>query len=378
MLHIRRISLLLSLVAALAPLGALAAPPSIVLAHIAPLTGRAAEDAQGLNAGMLAYIAQANAKGGVAGRKLELLTLDDRYDGAEFAKQFAVAQARNPVALLSPLGVASMRALLEGGLLANSDLVVVNAVPGATPFRSPGHARLFHVRAGDRQQIEKMLLHAKILGLRRVTAWVQDLRVGSVDVKGAQAAQPDTLDIALRVLEMPATPDAMAKQAAEIAASDTQAVLVIGPPPDMAAGIAALRKAGMRKQMYALSYMPPPLLLKVAGGEAARGVAIVQTFPNPMGNNLPLQREFQAAMRAAAPKVVRYTSFHLEGYLTARVTVEGLRRIQGPISSAALGEALRRAGPTDMGGFLLDFGRNNAGGTYVDIGLIDARGRLIY
>lgn len=372
----RALCFVLWLVAAWFPAASFAQP--IVLAHIAPFTGPAANDARDLNAGMLAYLSEVNARGGIAGRKLELVALDDRYDRAEFSKQFAQAQGKGAVALLSPLGLNAMRALLEDQLLERSDMVVVNSLPGATPFRSPGHARLFHIRASDRQQIEKILLQASVIGVRRMAVVVQDLRAGEADVKGAQAAHTEASALGLNIHETPDSPAALAALAQRIAASDAQAVLVIGSPPSMAAVVTALRKAGMRSHIYALSYLPPGLLSKVAGPEAARGVAIAQTYPNPTGRTMPLHRDFQAAMLKFDQKLTAYSAFHLEGYLSARLAVEGLRRIQGPVRAMALAEALRRQGPVDLGGFQIDFRMGNAGSGHVDIGVIDARGRLVY
>jgi branched-chain amino acid transport system substrate-binding protein len=375
-LRCRAVRFVLLLVAALFPAASFAQP--IVLAHIGPFSGPAANDARDLNDGMLAYLSQVNGRGGIAGRKLELVTLDDRYDRAEFSKQFAQAQETGAVALLSPLGLNAMRALLEDKLLERSDMVVVNSLPGATPFRSPGHARLFHIRASDRQQIEKILLQASVIGVRRMTVLVQDLSAGEADVKGAQSARSETGALQLNIQETPDNPAALASLAQKVSASDAQAVLVIGSPPNMAAVVAALRQAGMRSHIYALSYLPPGLLSKVAGLEAARGVAIAQTYPNPMGRTMPLHREFQAAMDQAKPKLTAYSAFHLEGYLSARVAVEGLRRVQGPVRPQALAESLRRVGLVDMGGFRVDFSKGTTGSAYVDIGVIDARGRLIY
>lgn len=375
--HIRRVHSILLLVVAMW-LSLAAAAQSVTLAHIGPFTGPAANDARDLNAGMLAYLAEVNAKGGVGGRQLDLLTLDDRYDRAEFSKQFSQAQSRGAVALLSPLGLNALRALLEDQLLERSDMVVVNALPGATPFRSPGHPRLFHIRASDRQQIEKILVQASVVGVRRMTVLVHDLRAGEADVKGAQAAHAELGALVLQLHEAPDNADSLASLARTIAASDSQAVLVIGSPPRMAESVAALRKAGVRGHIYALSYLPHGLLSTVAGQDAARGVAIAQTYPNPMGSTMPLHREFQTAMRQAHPKLTTYSGFHLEGYLSARMAVEGLRRVQGAVRSQTLAEALRRMGPVDMGGFRVNFSQSNAGSAFVEIGVIDARGRLIY
>jgi hypothetical protein len=128
-----------------------------------------------------------------------------------------------------------------------------------------------------------------------------------------------------------------------------------------------------------LSYVPAGLLVKLAGPEGARGVGIAETFPNPNGIVLPLQRDFQAAMKAAHPNLKRYSPFHLEGYLSARVVVEALRRSkERDITPAALERALHSAGELDMGGSRVDFSKGNIGSHWVDIGVVDVEGKIIY
>ena len=55
--------------------------------------------------------------------------------------------------------------------------------------------------------------------------------------------------------------DAALAAAASIAAQQPEEVLVIGTPKYMADAITQLRKAGIRSPLFALSYLPPPLLL---------------------------------------------------------------------------------------------------------------------
>ena len=114
-------------------------------------------------------------------------------------------------------------------------------------------------------------------------------------------------------------------------------------------------------------------------GESSRGVGLAQTYPNPMGVSLPLQREFQAAMKQSFPDVAvaSYTSFHLEGYISARVLAEAARRSKD-VTADSLAKTLRAMGEYDMGGFRVNFARNNVGSGFVDIGVINADGRLIY
>ena len=96
-----------------------------------------------------------------------------------------------------------------------------------------------------------------------------------------------------------------------------------------------------------------------------------------MGLALPLQREFQAAMKQSFPDVTGYTSFHLEGYISARVFAEAARRIKD-VTPDSVAKSLRAMGEYDMGGFRVNFARNNIGSGYVDIGVVNADGRLIY
>src|SRR4029077_9361333 len=76
--------LVLSMAAGLAAAGvALGAPaqnaPAVVFGQSAPLTGATAELGNDIRNGALAYFKQVNDAGGVHGRKLELVSLDDAH-----------------------------------------------------------------------------------------------------------------------------------------------------------------------------------------------------------------------------------------------------------------------------------------------------------
>ena len=358
------------------PHAAQAAEGDILVGQIGPFTGIPVPDAAQLNEGLKSAFAQANAHGGIGGRKVAFFELDDTYTGDGFVKAFAEAMARKPVALLSLLGSVALKRMLDDKLLDRADVVVLNAVPGAEALRNPGHAKLFHVRAGDRQQIEKIVGHARTLGITSLAVLHQNIPIGSSGLAMAAESAKRAGTIALKPFEATLEQPSLAAAAAQVAKSGAQAALVLGAPRFMADGVAELRKAGVGQFVFALSYVPAGLLVKVAGA-GARGVALAQTYPNPMGATLPLQREFQAAMKAAFPNTISYTSFHLEGFITARVFVEAARRAQ-PLTPDGLARALRAMGEIDLGGFRVDFSKGNAGSRFVDIGVVNADGRLIY
>lgn len=359
--------------AAAAPAGA----QDIVLGQIGPFTVIPVPDAPEVNQGIKAYIAQANKAGGVKGRKLAFFELDDRYSADGFAEQFGKALERKPVALLSPIGSNALKRLLDEKMLDGAPVVVMNAIPGAESFRSPGHDKLFHIRAGDKQQIEKMVTHTRTLGMTRLAVLYQDLQIGISGMAVAEEAAKATGGMQLQGVKSAPEAPALAAAAAQVAALGSQGVLVLGAPRFMAEGVAALRKAGVSQSIFVLSYVPPQLIVKLAGAEGARGVGIAQTFPNPNGRSQPLHREFRAAMEASYPGMKTYTPFQLEGYLSARVVVEALRHAREP-NAAGLQAALRSMGELDFGGYRVDFSKGNLGSRFVDIGVIAGDGKLRY
>jgi len=106
-------------------------------------------------------------------------------------------------------------------------------------------------------------------------------------------------------------------------------------------------------------------------------VGIAQVYPNPNGKTKTLMREFQAAMKAAYPDLTTYAVFQLEGYLSARIVGEGLRRAK-EIKPDALAKALQSMGEIDFDGYRIDFSKSNAGSRFVDIAVMDFEGRLRY
>ncbi|MDH4415780.1 MAG: ABC transporter substrate-binding protein [Acidovorax sp.] len=350
----------------------------IVLGQIGPFTVLPAPDAVQVNEGIKAYVAQAN-KTGIKGQKITLFEVDDRYSAEGFLEQFPKAMEKKPIALISPIGSAAIKRMLDDKLLDSASVVVMNAVPGAESLRTPGHAKLFHIRAGDKQQIERIVAHSRTLGMSRLSVLHQDLPIGISGMAMAQEAASATAGMELQGVKSATEPAALAAAAQQVGKIGAQGVLVVGAPRFMAEGIAALRKAGVSQSIFALSYVPAGLIVKLAGEQGARGVGIAQTFPNPNGKTLPLHREFHAAMKEAFPQLQEYTSFHLEGYLSARTVGEALKRSKDTnLTAASLASTLSSMGEVDFGGFRVDFSKGNVGSRFVDIAVIGSDGRLRY
>lgn len=350
----------------------------IVIGQVAPFTGLPSPDAHEIRDGALAYFDLVNQNGGVRGRKLSMFTLDDGFKGDVFIERFNEAMLKKPVALLSPIGSAALSKLLKDGVLDSADIVILNAIPGAEAFRAPGHPKLFHIRAGDKAQLDKILVHCKTLGVLNIHVLRQDLPIGEAGLAVVRATAQTMGGLTIGATTSAHTDIALADAAKKATASTPQGMIVIGTPKFMADAVDQLRKAGANQALFALSYLPTPLAVKIAGAAGARGLGITQTFPNPNSQNMAVQREFQEAMRKSKPDIKSYSPFHFEGYITARVLVAALRRTEGNATPAGLTKALHDLGEIDLGGFRVNFAKGNIGSVWTDIGVVSPSGKLLY
>lgn len=349
----------------------------IVIGQIGPFTVLPVPDAKQVNQGAKAYIAQVNKAGGVHGRKISFFELDDAYSPDGFVARMAEAMQRKPVALISPIGSASLKRMLDDKLLDKYDVIVMNAVPGSEALRNPGHPHLFHVRAGDKQQLEKLVNNARAVGINKLGVLYQNIPIGTSGMKVVADEAGRLTGMEVQGVQSTTKPEEMAKAAQEIFKLNPQGVLVIGAPPFTAPGVAQLRKAGVTQSIFVLADTAPGLLVKVAGVEAARGVGIAQIYPNPNGKTKTVVREFQAAMQAAYPDIKTYAPFQMEGYLSVRIVIEGLRRAKDS-KPESLAKALQTMGELDFDGYRVDFSKSNEGSHFVDIAVLDQEGRLRY
>lgn len=350
----------------------------IVVGQIGPFTGLPSPDAHEVKEGAQAYFDQVNKAGGVNGRKLAFFTLDDEFKSDVFKLQLSKAAERKPVALISPIGSSALSALTKEKLLADANFIVINAIPGAVAFRTPGDPKLFHIRASDGDQFARILNHGRTVGVTQLHVLHQDLPIGKGGYEFVKTASPDFGYKPVAGTESKHEDTALSQAAKTTVSASPQSVLLIGTPKFMADAAKHLRASGFNRSISALSYLPAPLLIKIAGAEGARGVGIAQTFPNPQGRNLPVQQDFQKTMGTFAPKISTYTSFHFEGYISARVLVDGLKRAKGNTSPEALSTALRNTGEFDYGGYRVDFSKSNSGSSWTDISVVDAEGKLRY
>jgi branched-chain amino acid transport system substrate-binding protein len=353
-------------------------PKEIVIGHVAGYTGPVTKDATEMGAGAQVYVDAANARGGVLGRKIRILVVDDHFKGDETVKEL-VALKGKVSAVLPPVGSAQFTQVLKEGVVDKVDYPILGVIPGVESFREPLRKNLFHFRAGDFDQISRMIDLTTSVGQTKigvlatnnpngdqVIAFMQD----ALAKRKLKLAAVGKYDIGPKIDWTPAVK----------AFTETQpdVIVLIGPPFATAGFIKEAKSAGVSSALYGMSYTDFRLASKVAGPQLARGVAIAQVFPSPNNRTLPLIKEFRDNFEKYGKVQGVPSSFNLEGYIAAKILVEAIRRSKDA-SPAGVIRGLEMLHDWDMGGYVVDFSpTKHNGSTFVDMSMISASGELIY
>jgi len=342
-----------------------------VVGQSAPLTGANAQFGKDIRDGAQAYFALLNAKGGVQGRPIELLSLDDKNERKQAgANTKTLLENRNLVALF---GFASATLSLDALPQAEAHEIAFFApFSGANPVRVNSPV-LFTVRASYGEEMEKILNFWMSLGLKRVTV------VHYQDEVGKQ-----NLDVVAQYLKkINLAPQAFPlKRNAQITKAEVQALAATQPDlvlSTVLSGAAAeLQKGfvemGKTVPTSSLSFVGADQYI-AAAGPAAAGVSITQVVPNT-NSNIPAVRECAKALEAAGKTPMNST--HLEACFAAKVLAEGIRRAKRPVTAKTVLDALTNLGAYDLGGYKITFSNGaHHGSKFVDLAMVTREGKLL-
>lgn len=335
-----------------------------------PLASLGIELKQGLDAG----IAQANARR-INGRELRLLTIDDGYEPArseEVARKL-IADS-NVVALLSCMGTANNQRILP--LVSEAQIPYVAPQSGATSLRKADYGSVFHVRASYSDEARRLTQKLMAMGISDIAIVYQDTAFGREFLADAQSALTAAKQPAPKIFKL----DAAGKQTGDVVrqalASRPNAVLLGTAGAASALLINEFKKVSPSTPLAATSVALSGEDLRQLGTKAA-GVALSMVLPDALRTNVALVRDYQGAMRALGFQTFSSRSF--EGYVNARVLIEGLERAGRDLTRARLRTALAEIRRDDLGGFVIDYAGNApyVGSHFIDLGILGANGRFV-
>lgn len=351
-----------------------AAVETWVIGQSLPLSGPGFFTGNRVRGGALAAVHRFNASGGLRGRPVELISLDDAGDPARTSDNVAQLRERyQALVLLSPLGERS--ALAAAQACAQHRLPLIGPLSGAAALRTPEQGHVFTLRPDDATEARALVKQLQSQGISRVALLSDGSEPARIRAL-AEAVQQAPLGL-VHIPTQPST-NAISLALRQVAQADSQALLLqvgweflealgqrdIKPSDPLPSIVACLSAAGATQLMRLFRQ---------------RVVGYTSVVPDPESNELPLTREL---LRDAEASVGSDTAVSLEGleaYLAVRVFAEALRRsASGPVDPKRLTEALGALGGLDMGGWPLRFtNQQRQGSSRVMLGLRARDGRML-
>ncbi len=302
-----------------------------------PLTGPLAAYGVPFRAGIDAYIGAVNAAGGVKGRKITMIVEDNAYN-----PQRTVAAARKLVsrdevlAIGMPFGAVSASAF--DYTLGEAKVPMVNIWGSALEWFNPPKPGLFGAMTLYEDQARTLGRWLAKDGMKS-TAVVHSALAGFVNV--AKMVEPGVRSVSASLpVEMVPTKFGTtdyAPIALDLVKKNPESVVLILAQGEMIAAAKELRQQGYKGAIYTYSPSVSNSVLEL-GGPALEGAKAVG-LTTAINADTPALKAYREALAKYAPgEKPDYTS--LIAYALTMATVEGIRRVEGPLNRESLVKAL--------------------------------------
>lgn len=345
----------------------------LLLAQSAPFTGPAAQLGIQFNAGAKLYFEQLNARGGVHGRPIELVNLDDGYEPERCSDNTRKLLAMDPLALFAYVGTPTSLAALP--LATAAKVPFFAPYTGAMALRQPFNRYAFHIRASYNDETAIIVKQLTTLGLTKIAVFYQNDAYGKAGLDGvklalaAQGRQP----VAIATVERNSVDVESAVQTLTAASPD--AIVQISAYTSCAAFIRKAKAAGYGGTFFNVSFVGTQALADALGRVGA-GVVVTQVVPSPYSSSTVIAREFLHAVQAGGARYdANFSS--MEGYIAARVIAEGLGRAGARPTRESLIAGLESLGRQTVGSFNITLSpTEHAASTFVELSMLTGDGHV--
>ncbi len=359
-LHTTIFTALSILFAVAGPLDALAgevgvSSDTILFGQVAALEGPSSALGQGMQQGILAAFTEINAKGGVHGRKLKLISRDDGYDPDRSAAQTTKLIEEDKVfALIGAVGTPTTSVTVPIAKARN--VPFIGPFTGAEFLRAPDLRNVVNIRASYGAEAEAWIKHlTEDLHIKSVAIFYQDDSYGRDGLAGVKLA------LEKRGMELTAegtferNTRAVASAMRTLKRAEPEAVVMVGTYGPCAEFIKLARKSGFNPVFVNISFVGANALAKELGPDG-QGVVVSQVVPFPWDTSIRVVADYQAAEKALDPKL-KPDFISLEGYLSGRLVAAALEMAGPNPTRADMLQLIRDVGRFDISGDIIAFGQ---------------------
>jgi ABC-type branched-subunit amino acid transport system substrate-binding protein len=344
-----------------------------VVGQSAALTGSQAEFGKEIRDGALAAFERINQNGGVHGRRIELVTIDDGGKDAKAKENAARLVAEHRV--LALLGFISRPSSVAGAKVASEAKVPFIGPFSGTPALYRHDPYVFTIRASYDDELAAMVRQLVMNGYKRIGfAYLNDARQVNVPLVEKLLAEHGLKPAVLIGLDR--TSGEAAAQAKELASANPDALLALANNLPLTGLTKEARKLGNATPFWIVSFVDGKKMVQDLG-PLAHGQVFAQIVPMPTKRGLRIVKEYQRDYAAKFPgSPVSFTS--IEGYIAARTLAEGLRRAGPNATRETLARALETLNDFDLGDYFINFSpKNHNGSRFVDLTVVTKNGQFL-
>jgi len=326
----------------------------IVFGQSAALKGPAAALGVGMRDGIVAAFQEANASGGVHGRKLDLVSYNDGYE-----PEMAIANTKRLIdedkvfALIGEVGTPTSKAVQP--ITTEQGVPFIGPFTGADFLRDPSLTNVVNIRASYLQETEAWIEHLTTdLGLSRIAILYQDDSFGRAGIEGVtKALEKRGLALVAEGTYMRGT-TAVKRALLAIRKGRPQAVVMVGAYEPCAEFIKLAHIIKLDAVFVNISFVGSEALAEELGRDG-EGVVVTQVMPLPDDVKIPLVASYQRALKAVDPNA-KPGFVSLEGYVAGRLVVEALNKLGNSVTRVGLLSTIRDVGAFDLDGITLSYG----------------------
>lgn len=379
MTTIRRLTLTAGILACLSIVGPAqgqgVTKTTILIGQSGPLSGSNKEFGTDIRDGVLAYFNKINQAGGVNGRKLELITLDDAND--------AKRAGENGRILIEEKGVLALFGYASATLsLPALPYVEKHKVPFVGPFTGADEMRkfrpdVFNIRSSYADELEKIVDFYTTTGMKKFSVIHYDDKIGNENLAAVQLALTKRGLKPVSIGSLKRNQSDLGGAVGDVIKAQPDVVICTTLYATTANFIKQAKKAGSGAQFASTSFVGASALADALGAEGT-GVVVSQVVPPYSAAAIPIVKEYQAAIEKQLGKQ-DYSFTSLEAYIGAKVLVEAIRRTGKNPTRESLLRVFNGLRDYNTGGFVVSFNPTDHNGSkFVELTAISRRGRFAY
>ncbi|THB71621.1 MAG: leucine/isoleucine/valine-binding protein [Desulfobulbaceae bacterium] len=332
-----------------------AKPPPIILGQSTALSGPAKDLGREMQAGLRAAFAFTNDNGGVKGREVHLLSLDDGYEPDQAVRNtLELINDEQAFLLIGEVGTPTSKAVIP--IIEEYKIPFFAPFTGAELLRTPFRRYVINIRASYYQEMEEIASYlVDQRGLEKIACFYQNDSYGFAGLQGIEKA------LRKRGMQLVSKGsyerNTLAVMGAlhDIRKANPEAIVMVGAYPACAEFI-KLSKTKLRQNLVfaSISFVGTESL-KDALGAYGENVFVSQVVPDPLNPSIPLVNEYRKSMQKYqydAP--ISFVS--LEGYIAGKLFASIATSVKGELTREMFITTMEQHGTFDLGGIVLTFG----------------------